>query len=140
MVGIELRLPDFESVRLILAQSNCKPTLLHMDARPENLLTWKGNIRSIIDWSNALVGSAALDQARIGEYGYLSSEMLSGYGLGGNTEVPPIEETIYRIDAAVMLSVVFLSEAPDAERAAVQVARVVELYDAFWRECPRYLE
>ena len=140
MVGTELPLPRFEFVRNILAQSSCKPSLLHMDARPENILTWKGNIRSIIDWSNALVGSAGLELARIGEYGHLNSDFLSGYGPSDATEVTPVEELLYRLDAAVMLSVVFLCESPNAKRAEAQVGRVVDLYDAFWKECPRYLK
>ena len=140
IVGMDLPLPELDVVRTVLSQSSCKPSLLHMDARPENFLTWKGDIVSVVDWSNALVGSAALELARIGEYGHLNSDFLMGYGRSDATEVPLREEILYRLDTAVMLSVVFLSEAPDAKRAQAQVARVVSLLDAFWTEDSRLVK
>lgn len=131
ITGIDLHLPELDSVQAILAQSNGKPSLLHMDARPANLLTWGGDIRGLIDWSNALIGSPALELARIGEYGQLNSAFLSGYGDNEATETPMGEELLYRLDTAVMLAVVFLSEAPNPGRAKAQVARVASLFESF---------
>ena len=105
-----------------------RASLLHMDARPANLLTRQGNIFGLIDWSNALIGDAGLELARIAEYGHLDKAFLRGYGqVGGFTHLPKMVELIYRLDTAVMLAVVFLSEAPNPKLADVQVKRVMEL-------------
>ena len=45
----------------------------------------------------------------------------------GGPDVPAEVELLYRLDTAIMLAVVFLSEAPDPVAAARQVARVSEL-------------
>ena len=136
IAGIDLPLPEPDFVRDILARPSGRPSLLHMDARPENLLTWRGNIRAVIDWSNALIGSPALDLARVEEYGQSSSDFLQGYGVSEAAEAPLREKLLYRLDTAVMLAVVFLSEAPDAGRARLQIERVVSLFEAFRRQIP----
>ena len=136
IAGMDLLLPDLDCVRATLAQSTARPSLLHMDARPENLLTWRGNIRAVIDWSNALIGSPALDMARIEEYGQLTPDFLHGYGVSEATEAPLSERLLYRLDTAVMLAVVFLSEAPDPRRAKSQIGRVVRLFEAFRSRTP----
>ena len=128
---MDLLLPEPDCVRATLAQSSARPSLLHMDARPENLLTWRGNIRAIVDWSNALIGSPALDLARIEEYGQLTPDFLQGYGASEAAEAPPSERLLYRLDTAVMLAVVFLSEAPDPTRAKPQIERAASLWEAF---------
>jgi hypothetical protein len=61
----------------------------------------------------------------------LKSDFLSGYGDSEAIEVPLREELLYRLDTAVMLALVFLSEAPNAGRAKAQIARVVSLCEAF---------
>lgn len=131
IAGIGLTLPDPACVRDTLAQSTAKPSLLHMDARPENLLTWRGNIRAVIDWSNALIGSPALDLARMEEYGHLTPDFLHGYGVSEAAEAPLSERLLYSLDTAVMLAVVFLSEAPNPRRAKSQIERVVSLFESF---------
>ncbi len=105
-----------------------RPSLLHMDARPANLLTCQGSILGLIDWSNALIGDVGLELARIAEYGYLDEAFLRGYGQAdGFAHLPRPIELVYRLDTAVMLAVVFLSEAPDPKLADAQVKRVREL-------------
>ena len=91
--------------------------LLHMDIRPgKNILTRRGAIVSVIDWANALIGPPGLELARIQEYGLLSPEFLQGYGeLEDSLEEAAM--IICRLDTAIMLAVVFLSEAPDRQRA-----------------------
>ena len=131
ITGMDMLLPEPDFVRAVLAQSTARPSLLHMDARPENLLTWRGNIRAIVDWSNALIGSPVLDLARIEEYGQLTPDFLHGYGASEATDAPPSERLLYRLDTAVMLAVVFLSEAPDPTRAKPQIERAASLWEAF---------
>lgn len=122
-------------IQTILEQAPMSQNILHMDARPENLLVYQGKILAIIDWSNALLGDAALDLARIAEYGYLSTDFLRGYG---NQQcfahLPRAVELLYRLDTATMLTVVFLSENRNLERGKIQFQRVCELYTAFEKE------
>jgi aminoglycoside phosphotransferase (APT) family kinase protein len=106
--------------------------LLHMDARPANLLTHKGHILGLVDWSNALIGDPALELARIAECGYLTPEFLQGYGVADPfAHLPKAVEVLYRLDTAIMLGVVFLSEAPNEALAQAQVTRIQALYDEF---------
>jgi aminoglycoside phosphotransferase (APT) family kinase protein len=99
-----------------------------MDMRPANVLTRDGHIVAVIDWSNALIGDPALELARIAEYGYLDAEFYAGYGMtDGFAHVPRSVELLYRLDTAVMLAVVFLSESPDPQCAQSQGQRVIKL-------------
>ena len=103
--------------------------LLHMDIRPiKNVLTRFGEVTAVIDWSNALVGDPALELARIAEYGHLEAGFVQGYESTGRMEDTPREiEIVYRLDAAVMLAIVFLFENPDPSRSTKQVKRIVDL-------------
>ncbi|KAF4501242.1 aminoglycoside phosphotransferase [Fusarium agapanthi] len=102
--------------------------LLHMDFRNVNLRHKDGRISAVIDWTNALVGPAAIDIFRTLEFSELDESFVKGY-----TEVttwPDVtaqEEYLLRLDAVLVLALVFTSEAPDAERAEVAVTRVKEL-------------
>lgn len=104
------------------------PSLLHLDVRGSNLRVWRGELLAFVDWSNALVGPAAIDLYRIAENEKPDPAFLRGYA-----EVRPVpqlsmaEELLLRLDAAVMLALVFLSEAPDAQRASRSVRRITEL-------------
>jgi len=131
LTNVRLPMPNLCDVRATLAWPAARRCILHMDVRPENMLTCAGKVRAIIDWSNALLGDPVLELARIAEYGYLSDAFLAGYGLADCfAHLPAGVELLYRLDTAIMLAVVFLSEAPDPDRAVTQVQRVVDLCDA----------
>ena len=102
--------------------------LLHMDFRVANLRAQRGRVMAVVDWENAMVGPAAIDLLRVLEIADPGGDFLQAYG-GGVPDLQPGEDTVLRLDAAVMLALVFLSEAPDAELAKVRVARVRELVD-----------
>lgn len=107
------------------------PVLLHMDARPANLLTSGGEIRAIVDWSNALFGPPTLELARIAESGNLTAAFLAGYGLTAPFgSIGPLREAIYRLDTAVMLAHVFLDNDAPAPVQQRQIARAAHLVDA----------
>lgn len=128
ITGRELGLPGADELRDVLTWSGAERRLLHMDLRPENVLTRGGRIVALLDWSNALLGDPALELARLSEYGGLDEEFRQGYGEPDPLARPPrATEIVYRLDSAVMLAVVFLSEAPDRELAAKQVPRVRQL-------------
>ena len=78
-----------------------------------------------MDWDNALFSHPALELARMAEYGVLSVDFLDGYGgLDWEAELPRSLNLLLRLDAAVMLAVVFLSEVSDPGRAEAAVQRV----------------
>jgi len=99
-----------------------------MDFRVANLRAQRGRVMAVVDWENAMVGPAAIDLLRVLEIADPGGDFLQAYG-GGVPDLQPGEDTVLRLDAAVMLALVFLSEAPDAELAKVRVARVRELVD-----------
>ncbi|KAF5618552.1 aminoglycoside phosphotransferase [Fusarium sp. NRRL 52700] len=103
-------------------------SLLHMDFRDVNLRHRNGRISAVIDWTNALVGPAAIDVFRTLEFSQLDESFVKGYtNITAWPDVTSEEECLLRLDAALVLALVFTSEAPDADRAEVAVARVKEL-------------
>jgi aminoglycoside phosphotransferase (APT) family kinase protein len=123
--GEPLREVSAAGLRELLAGARYQPSVLHMDARRANIRVEAGEIRAILDWSNALLGDPALELARAAEYGVRSPAFDAGYGA-----LPPAPaelEAVYRLDTAVMLAVVFLSEDPDPAPARRQVERVQDL-------------
>jgi aminoglycoside phosphotransferase (APT) family kinase protein len=92
-----------------------------------------GSVRALLDWSNALVGDPALELARLTEFARLPENriditaVLRGYGESPNLREPAF--LVYRLDAAVMLAVVFLCESPDEVRGAEWVGRMLELHE-----------
>ncbi|KAF4434609.1 aminoglycoside phosphotransferase [Fusarium acutatum] len=103
-------------------------SLLHMDFRDVNLRHIDGRISAVIDWTNALIGPAAADIFRTLEFSQLDESFVKGYTkMTAWPDVTSEEDYLLRLDAALVLALVFTSEAPDAERAEVAVARVREL-------------
>lgn len=109
--------------------------LLHLDVRAANLRCVGGEVRGLLDWSNALIADPLLELARLAEFARLPdneldlTEILAGYG---TPEVPDsLAAWVYRLDAAVMLAVVFASEAPDAELGPRAVERLCEVHTGF---------
>jgi aminoglycoside phosphotransferase (APT) family kinase protein len=126
--GAELRTVSTAALRDLGARARYRPSVLHMDVRRTNIRVVGGEVRAIFDWSNALVGDPSLELARAAEYGVRTQAFDDGY----RTLPRPSAEldTLYHLDAAVMLAVVFLSEAPDPAAAKRQVERVNELLAA----------
>jgi aminoglycoside phosphotransferase (APT) family kinase protein len=124
ITDLGIGLPDIAAV-LSADRGDPRRRLLHMDLRPENILTQAGRPAAILDWSNALVGDPALDLARAAEYGSLTPAGLAAYGdpgtFGMNPDSP--RQAVYRLDTAVMLSHVFLDGAPDHARARHYIDR-----------------
>lgn len=87
--------------------------LLHLDFRPANVLTLRGEIVALIDWDNVLVGHPWVELARIAEYDNYSwgiEDIRQRYPV---PSVPGPIDAVLRYDAALMLSVVFAQIAPD---------------------------
>ncbi|KAF5603565.1 aminoglycoside phosphotransferase [Fusarium pseudocircinatum] len=120
---------NWDQIRNILEGLTRFPSsLLHMDFRDVNLRHKNGQISAVIDWTNALIGPAAVDIFRTLEFSQLDESFVGGYTqVASWPEVTSQEEFLLRLDAALVLALVFTSEAPDAERAEVAVARVKKL-------------
>ena len=126
--GRRLDPPSLDESRAILKGLGDRCSVLHMDLRPENILTGNGNIVALVDWDNALFGDPALELARMAEYGVLNRDFLDGYGRSNwETRLSRPLNLLFRLDTAVMLAIVFLSEAPDSRRARSAVERVAFL-------------
>ncbi len=128
LTGEKFLLPGEQEIMEVLQQGGSSESVIHMDIRPSNILTYDGKVVGLIDWSNSMFGHAALEIARIAEYGHLSDEFLKGYGLNPFEHISKRLELLYRLDTATMLAVVFLSEAPDPELARQQIDRLKELH------------
>ncbi|MDD9986462.1 MAG: aminoglycoside phosphotransferase family protein [Spirochaetaceae bacterium] len=57
--GVSFPVPDTTRIESVLKLRGYRPSLLHMDIRPPNILATAGSIRAIVDWSNALMGDPA---------------------------------------------------------------------------------
>ncbi|MFL5999712.1 MAG: phosphotransferase family protein, partial [Streptomyces sp.] len=98
-------------------------SLLHLDVRGDNIRRRQGRAVALLDWSNALLGSPSLEFGRLVEYArYPENELDMAAIRSGYTRtatVPPDSDPclyVCRLDAALMLALVFLSEAPDPSR------------------------
>ncbi|MFE4360270.1 MULTISPECIES: phosphotransferase family protein [Streptomycetaceae] len=98
-------------------------SLLHLDVRSSNIRRHQGRTTALLDWSNALLGTPALEFGRLAEYArYPENDLdLPALRAGYATLAPvPTEDDptllVCRLDAALMLALVFLSEAPDPTR------------------------
>jgi fructosamine-3-kinase len=108
--------------------SRSRPSLLHLDFRPANLLSRHGAVTGIIDWANAMISEPALELARVEEAGLLSEDFVVGYReLMPVQAVEPLRYLGFRLDTAVMLANIFLVEAPDQRLALKQLDRVREV-------------
>lgn len=132
LTGGSLRAPDWDRVDELLAGPG-ERRLLHMDVRRVNLRGVAGRVTAVFDWANAVVGDAALELARIAEFGGLSDRFLEAYGRAAWEAVPPAIRTLYRLDTAVMLCVVFLDELGGDEQAPPQLARTAALLEELRR-------
>jgi aminoglycoside phosphotransferase (APT) family kinase protein len=107
--------------------------LLHLDVRAANLRRAGGRLTGIVDWSNALVGDPDLEWARLAEFARLPDNGIDFEAVlaaGGH----PLDRDssafwVYRLDAAVMLAVVFLTEAPDDRLGRTMVDRLRHVHE-----------
>lgn len=135
--GTRLGLPPEDALEAAIGPANGPASLLHLDVRSANVLTRRGRIGGLIDWTNALTGDPALELARIAEYRSAPPIFFTDYARRRPTTTERAHDLIYRLDTAVMLAVVFLSEAPNRARAVPQVARASELARSLRAELAR---
>jgi aminoglycoside phosphotransferase (APT) family kinase protein len=133
---IDASLPGPPSAQQLAAviPADAATSLIHLDVRAPNLLLRDGKIRALIDWTNSMIGDPGLELARVEHYAaYPENGIDLPALLRGYATVRPLPEptqplaTLYRLDAAVMLAVLFNREVSDPVRgpAALAVARRV---------------
>ncbi|TQR20599.1 phosphotransferase [Psychrobacillus vulpis] len=126
LMNINIVVPSQEEFETILDTSQTKNSLLHLDVRQPNLIGENGKIKAIIDWDNAIIGNPIMELMRISE----SEELNEGEFLKGYKEVDIIKNTdaviqsIYRLDTALMLSILFTFFINDSEKRDYYVKRV----------------
>jgi aminoglycoside phosphotransferase (APT) family kinase protein len=107
--------------------------LLHLDVRAANLRTVGRRRPVLVDWANALVGDPGLELARVAEYARMADNgvdlagLLAGYGPAADDLLAAPAFPLYRLDACVMLALVFRAEAPHPVRGPEWTARAAAL-------------
>lgn len=92
-------------------------------------------IVGVADFSNTLVGPPAVEIYRVLELLDPEEEFLSGYAeVKAASDVSQAGDLCLRLDAAVMITLVLLSEAPDPDLAERWIVRVRELYQGLKAE------
>jgi aminoglycoside phosphotransferase (APT) family kinase protein len=120
-------------LRVALARRRVR-RLLHLDVRRPNLRCVGGGVAAFIDWSNAILGDPPFELARIEEIARLPENGLdpervrAGYGRAAWRGVPELVRLIYKLDAAVMLALLFTAEEPGSPRGPVAVERALVLH------------
>jgi aminoglycoside phosphotransferase (APT) family kinase protein len=112
--------------------------LVHLDVRAPNLRCTGGAVHGLLDWSNALIGDPAMELGRLAEYALLPDNGLDYEAiLVGYKEAAPLGPAafwIYRLDAAVMLALLFSSQAPGTGLGPRAVGRLREVHRQLSRE------
>lgn len=131
LVYTDLFVPDSGELEAILNTSKITNCLLHLDVRRPNIIAKNGIIQAIIDWDNAFIGNPIMELMRISETQELDEvEFLKGYNaekLLKNTE--KVIQSIYRLDTALMLSILFISFLNDKAKSEYYINRVQLLFD-----------
>ncbi|WP_313892369.1 phosphotransferase [Psychrobacillus sp.] len=126
IIDSKIIIPSSEELETILNTSQIKNSLLHLDVRPPNLIAKEGKIKAIIDWDNAFIGNPMMELMRISESKELNErEFIKGYNnkdIIDNTDI--VIQSIYRLDTALMLSILFKSILNDANKAEYYLKRV----------------
>lgn len=129
ITGQSLPLPAVEEMAAALHKVADDGHLLHLDVRSANLRRSGRQPTVFLDWSNSIVGPVLLELARCRQISDIADDELdAGYrSVAGDYHHSAVAELIFRLDAAVMLALVFLSEAPDPVAAKVACFRATKL-------------
>ncbi|MBS4191614.1 aminoglycoside phosphotransferase family protein [Bacillus sp. FJAT-49705] len=126
LTNSKIALPCLEELQEILDTPQADNCLLHLDVRRPNLIGEKGSIKAIIDWDNAFIGNPIMELMRIAETEELHvEEFLKGYNNMSIIEkTDKVIQFIYRLDTALMLSILFISFVNDVEKREHYLKRV----------------
>ena len=111
-----------------------KMSLLHMDIRPDNILVLQGEIKSLIDWTYAMVGDPYFELCRIQEFDFsndyklFDEQFIKGYENYERLRNNTLTELIYHLDASVMVLILFYENEQFKDRLDKQAIHVKEIY------------
>ena len=129
LINSNFIIPSLQELEEILNTAQTKNSLLHLDVRQPNLIGENGMIKAIIDWDNSFIGNPIMELMRIFETKELDEEdFIKGYkdvDIIQNTNA--IIQCIYRLDTALMLSILFTSFINDSEKRNYYLKRVRNL-------------
>jgi aminoglycoside phosphotransferase (APT) family kinase protein len=132
--------PPVEQLTAVLASRPAR-RLLHLDVRASNLRCTVRAVRALLDWSNALIGDPAMELGRLAEYALLPQNGLDyGAVLAGYGEPVPVDSAAFwidRLDAAVMLALLFNCQASHAELGPRAADRLREVHSRLSCELSR---
>lgn len=126
LINDNITIPKSEELKAILDTAKNNDCLLHLDVRPPNIIGRNGKIKGIIDWDNAFIGNPIMELMRVLETKELNEEdFLRGYNnedIIVNTD--EAIQSIYRLDTALMLSILFTSFIKDSFKRDYYLKRV----------------
>lgn len=110
-------------------------SLLHLDLRKENILTIDNEIIGLIDWSYSMIGDPLLEIFRLDEfsiandYNFCISEFFKYYknSTFNPKELETTKNMAYRLDAALMVAIVFMENSFSSYQRERQVKRALNL-------------
>ncbi len=139
LAGFTVGLPTAPDAGRLATALSRRPSgrLLHLDVRAPNPRCGDGAVRAVLDWSNTLTGDPLLELGRIAEYARLPGNGLD-YDAVVDATASRFPSTrpafwIYRLDAAVMLALLFNSEVPHADLGPRSVERLREVHERLSR-------
>lgn len=114
---------------LVSGRNDHAQSLLHLDLRPPNIAVRAGEIVSLFDLGNAIVGDSYLELARIRAANLLTPAFLEGYGLRpADLEAHAHLLNAYELDVAALLVVVSREEFDDMELHRQMSAHTLQLF------------
>jgi len=105
--------PGLPALPALTVPSSHRDVLLHLDVRAANLRCVGRREPILVDWANALVGDPLLELARVSEFARVPGSGVDTEALRRGYGAAPAPPLLYHLDAALVLALVFLSEAPD---------------------------
>ncbi|MDQ0271394.1 aminoglycoside phosphotransferase (APT) family kinase protein [Cytobacillus purgationiresistens] len=110
LINEDIHTPASEDIAQILEQSSTGQVLLHLDVRPPNMIGIKGKIKALFDWDNAFIGDPIMELMRVSESCEIDEqEFIRGYGDKRLLETSSLIQAVYRLDTALMLTILFTS-------------------------------
>lgn len=136
LLGTEHSPPEAERLKKALDDSSNRRSLLHLDVRRQNIIGRNGEIKAIIDWDNAYIGNPVAELMRVLESGEISSHaFFQGYkGAELIEQTAEVVQQIYRLDTALMLTILFSTTVYDPDKKSYYAKRVQLLLENINRQ------
>ncbi|KMK75618.1 phosphotransferase [Alkalihalobacillus pseudalcaliphilus] len=127
--NIKMMIPNACLIQSILDSSVNGVCLLHLDIRNDNIICRNHKVKALIDWDNAYIGDPIAEIMRVSESNELNiGEFLEGYQNDHLIQrTSKLIQQIYRLDTALMLTLLFKIELKDNRKSEYYLKRVKSL-------------